>query len=178
MTAPVPHTWVDNEFASAAGNLNPGVRDVLAFLLDPPRCTVRQITAGQSLPNAAYTALTWNFEDYDNEPAGMHDPNTNPSRITIRTAGTYLCLGGCSFVSGSGRRGLAWYQNAAALPSAQMIMAAGATTGADFVARPIYIACAAGDFIELRAFQDSGAAMILGVGAPGGSSASVRWVGP
>lgn len=178
MTAPVPHTWVDGEFASAAGNLNPGVRDVLAFLLDPPRCKLRN-TAAQSIPASAYTALTFNTEDYDNEPSGLHDPSTNPSRITIRTAGTYVLLGQVGWAGNTtGRRGARIDQNGAVIPGCQNIWAPGTTQGIAYPAPVILVPCSVGDYLELKVFQESGGALSTVATSESQSRFEARWMGP
>ncbi|MBA7572006.1 hypothetical protein ES708_13780 [subsurface metagenome] len=40
------------------------------------------------IPNTTFTTLTFNTEDYDTD--AMHDPLTNPARITFKTPGIYL----------------------------------------------------------------------------------------
>lgn len=185
MPVPVPRTWVNGEFETDAilNGIN-GIRDAMRFLLDPPLCVCRQ-TVSQSLVNNAYTAITFTTEDYDNEATasylsgtGMHDPAVNNSRFTCQTPGRYMLTGGVSFVSGTGRRGIQWTVNAVSVPASQMIQASGTTSGQDMLARTMFVSLAAGDFVEMRAFQDSGAAMALGVVSPGQSNAAVRWMGP
>jgi hypothetical protein len=184
VSAPNPRTWVNGEFVddTKLNSIN-GLRDAMRFMLDPPSVILRQ-TVSQSLPNNAYTALTFTTEDYDNEATasylsgvGMHDPAVNPSRMTCQTAGRYLLTGGCSFVSGTGRRGLQWTVNGVSVPATQIIFAAGSTSGQDMPCRVTIVSLSVGDYVELRAFQDSGAAMSLGVPSPGGSNATARWIG-
>lgn len=56
--------------------------------------------ANISIPNAAMTFLPFNSERYD--PTGMHDLVTNPSRITIATAGVYMLACGVVFTGATG----------------------------------------------------------------------------
>lgn len=179
MTAPTPHFWVDGEFATASDNLNPGVYDPLRFLLDPPRVQAKQITTGQSIANNAFVSVTFNFEDYDNDPTGMHDSASNPSRLTCRIAGTYMLYGGVAFATNSaGRRGIRWDVNGALVQGTQNIQQASSTSGDDRPAKTILVPLAVGDWVEMKAYQDTGAAMTLVVLSPSCSMAGARWMGP
>jgi hypothetical protein len=71
----------------AWGNL---VDTNLDFLANPPACRVYR-TTNQSIPNAAFTILTFDAERYDT--AGLHSTSVATSRITIGTAGLYLVTG-------------------------------------------------------------------------------------
>lgn len=178
MTAPVPHTWVDNEFASAAGFLNPGVRDPMLFLLDPPMCVLRQ-TVAQSLATATFTSLTFTTEDYDNEPLGMHDPTVSNTRITCRTAGRYFVTSGVGFVSNAtGRRGLRVLLNGAAVNASQIVVPATGSSGFGVAGRSVYVPMSVGDYLELQAYQDSPAALSTDVVAAVAPSFSARWSSP
>ena len=43
----------------------------------------------QSINSGARTAVTWDTEEWDN--AGLHSTSSNTSRVTVPTAGIYLC---------------------------------------------------------------------------------------
>lgn len=183
MAVPTPLDWVANAGAYAtAAMLQAGVGDPFKFLFDPPRVAVRQITTAQSIPSGAFTALTFNTEDYDNEaPTSMHSLLTNLTRLTAQTAGTYLVGGACTFAGNvTGRRGLRWDLNGSPVAGSQLTQVAGAVAAnVTVVARTMYVALAVGDFVELKAFQDSGVALLTIV-TPGEaqSAAEARWVGP
>ncbi|MBA7588911.1 hypothetical protein ES708_30982 [subsurface metagenome] len=49
----------------------------------------------QSIPNNTATALAFNSERYDTD--AIHDPVTNNSRLTCKTAGIYLIVGQATF---------------------------------------------------------------------------------
>jgi hypothetical protein len=180
---PVPLDWAANAGNSpTAAAWQAGVGDPLKFLLDPPRVAVRN-TGAQSIPTGAFTALTFNTEDYDNEtPTSMHSLITNLSRLTAQTTGTYLVGGLCTFTgNATGRRGLRWRVNAGVnpVPGSQVIIAAGTAANVSVQARVMYVPLAVGDFLELEAFQDSGAALNTVVaGAESQPSAEARWIGP
>jgi hypothetical protein len=186
VAVPTPLDWVGNagNFASAA-MLKAGVEDVLRFLLDPPRVRVRSGVA-QSIPTSSYTALAFATEDYDNEATathlsgtGMHDTVTNNSRLTCRTAGTYLLTGQVGHVgSASGRRGVRWDLNGGVLNGCQNIWAPGVATGVAYPAPVILVPMLVGDFVELKTFQEPGSSQNTVATAESQSRAEARWVGP
>ena len=49
---------------------NDDVRDAVDFLISPPQCKLRK-SVTQVIPNAVYTAITWDTEVYDTDT--MHD---------------------------------------------------------------------------------------------------------
>jgi parallel beta-helix repeat protein len=62
----------------------------------PPMCKATG-TSSQTIPDSAWTAVTWGAEEYDSD--AMHDNSTNPDRITFNTAGRYRVSAGVSFAS-------------------------------------------------------------------------------
>jgi hypothetical protein len=185
MPAPNPRTWVNGEFVqdSTLNGIN-GIRDALRFLLDPPRCRVRSVVA-QSIPTSAYTAIAFATEDYDNEATasylsgtGMHDPATNNTRITIQTAGTYLLTGQIGWAgNATGRRGSRWDVNGVVLAGGQSIWAQGSANGLAYPAPVMLVPLNVGDFVELKGFQESGAALSTVATSESQSRADVRWIG-
>lgn len=70
-----------------ASGFDSGVRDALAFLLDPPRVDLA-ITADLSCSDGVATAVPWDQEYVDND--GMHDlAGAQQSKITIKTPGRW-----------------------------------------------------------------------------------------
>lgn len=63
------------------------VRDVMNFLLDPPRCLVFRAVV-QTITNGGTSLIGYDSEVYDTDL--MHSTSSNTSRITFTTAGTYL----------------------------------------------------------------------------------------
>lgn len=87
---PAPITW------SAAtsllwSRLNTEIRDAINFFLACPSVRAYH-TVSQSIPNAAATALLFNSERWDTD--SMHSTSSQTSRITFNTAGVYV-IGGC-----------------------------------------------------------------------------------
>lgn len=188
VAVPTPLDWIAFAGLSpSAAQYEAGVGDPLAFLLDPPRCSLRA-TAAQPIPNGAYTPVAFVGEPYDNEATaahlsgtGMHDPATNNTRVVARTAGTYMCTGGVSWAgNGTGRRGIRWAKNGAALADSQVIEAATAAVAVAYAARTVWVPLSVGDYVELQAFQDvtGGGALNTDVTSPSGCDATVRWSGP
>jgi hypothetical protein len=124
--------------------------------------------ANQSIPNNIWTAVTFNSERFDN--AGWHDPAVNGSRLTVPVAGYYLAYGYVQFAQNSaGERFLGLLKNG--LTSGTWLAQQLISTSVSFRARgsiswPHYFN--AGDYVELMAYQSSGAALNLDVaeGAP------------
>lgn len=85
-TVPAPRTWSNGDEPTAA-MLNTDLRDAYdGFFWNPPRCRVYKASS-QSLATGAQAVLTWDSEVFDSD--GMHDPSSNPTRLTVRTAGIY-----------------------------------------------------------------------------------------
>jgi len=108
--------------------------------------------ANIAIPWGAWTALTFNSEWWDND--AMHDPDLNPSRITIRTAGKYLIGGGVQFaINATGNRALDLIVNGVtsiAMANSIALALASATRLSVNTAWQFSI----GDFVELFAYQD------------------------
>lgn len=115
-------------------------------------------SAAQSITNATQTALTFNTNNYDN---GVHSTSSNTSRFTVPTNGDgwYCFIGQLTFntLAGGTQRFVTLWKNG----STQIATSgfAAANGGA-----PTYMnvswqgQLAAGDYIEMYAYQDSGAA--------------------
>lgn len=123
-------------------------------------CVVYQ-TVVQALPNQAWTALTFDAEHYDTD--AMHSTTTQNSRIVIPVSGTYLLVGGVAFAfNATGRRGAQWavggVANAfGALTMLPTLTAAGSNPALAATSLPLRLT--AGQYVELQAFQDTGAAL-------------------
>ncbi len=110
-------------------------------------------SAAQTIPNTTWTPIQFDAEYFDTD--AMHDPVTNNTRITIKTAGYYM-LGGCvEWASNTvGMRIMAVRKN-----NAQHLVDAvhnsdqyGAAPGS--LSTVAYLA--ANDYIELLVYQASG----------------------
>ena len=151
---PVPATFVAG-LAPPEADLN-SLRNGINFALSPPLAELRQ-TVTQSLPNAGWTALTFDTEIIDTD--GGHSTATNTSRYVVQTAGWYLLTAGVSFAaSATGGRGLRFAKNGAAQGFGRVFTAPSPMYASDLNTSKRFL-CAVGDYLEVQAFQNSGAAL-------------------
>jgi hypothetical protein len=145
-----------------AAQLN-AMRDVDNFWSNPPKCYA-YMTAVQSIPNAAYTSVNLTSELYDVVQAGdspSHDNATNPTRIYARTTGVYTVGGAVSFAANAtGVRSARVIKNGSTATE-YLFNTAQAISGnnTSVVLPPVDIPLVAGDYVELQAYQNSGAAL-------------------
>ena len=133
------------------------VGEILSFP-EMPRCRAYQATA-QSIPDSTYTALAFDAENYDVKE--MHDNTTNNTRITIPAdgSGTYLITANVFFAANAtGVRNVRITLNGTTVLASGIAVSTGGTTGTSVNATTIE-QLSAGDYIEVEAYQDSGAAL-------------------
>jgi len=114
-------------------------------------------SAAQSIPNNAWTTLSFSSEAWDTN--NIHDNATNNSRLTCKVAGYYLVIGFCQWVSNStGRRLIRIQKN-----GTTTMFQAEVTISAANIYAPMditgFLYLAVNDYIELQVFQTSGAAL-------------------
>jgi hypothetical protein len=127
-------------------------RDNFEFLIDPPTCSVKAAVA-QLLTSGVTTVLAAGAESFDND--GMHSTVTNTSRITIQTPGRYLITALARYaVNATGDRHLGLRVNGAGNHDLVSVLAA--PTFDTFLAGTKSFVFAAGDYLEVRATQNSG----------------------
>jgi hypothetical protein len=108
---PAPHVWAaaDRATASATGTvgghtlvpLNRELRDVVAWLNNPPIARLTSEGGSQTIPNAgAWTSILFPTETVDSYNG--HSTSTNTSRYTAQRAGLYLVSGYVSVAEGNG----------------------------------------------------------------------------
>jgi hypothetical protein len=124
----------------------------------------------QSIPNAGETPVGFDTEDYD--IGSLHDTVTNNSRITI-PAGTaakyYLITGMVRWASNNG--GLRGFYLKKNNTTYLVDHSAGNLPAADFVMQfTDIVSLVGGDYIELRVYQSSGAALNVQGNAQGAGS--------
>lgn len=129
------------------------VRDNLEFLIDPP--AVSLTGAAVSATNGTIVTLTCATENFDND--AMHGV-VNPTRITAQTAGRYDVTGVARYDTsvGGGGRLLQFFVNGVTQYNVAQV---GSTTVAardTIVSGGRKIVLNAGDYVEMRARQDSG----------------------
>lgn len=115
-------------------------------------------SANQAVNNITDTTLTWDTEFWDTD--GFHSTTTNPSRITIPAGlgGKYLLDGVLSVgANATGLRYASFKQNGGA--SFYIASSQGNGTYSTFVSFSIILNLAAGDYIEMTTFQNSGGSL-------------------
>lgn len=165
-TVPTPFHFTANTVPTAA-NLNAGIENALTFLLDPPRASLYRSTA-LSLTTATWTQVTFDSESWDND--AMHSNVTFTARLNFTTAGRYLLMVNAWFDANStGSRGVNLTKNGAGTRSASNTILSdavlpAATVGETCVSVTVERSFAAGDYVELFTYQNSGGALNLGGG--------------
>jgi len=99
-----PRTWTTGELVTAS-IMNAHVRDNLNALRSSNPAVSVYATSDQTIPNATWTALTWDSEQLDID--SIHNPASNPTRLTSVTSGYYLVTGMAQFRSASNAVALA-----------------------------------------------------------------------
>lgn len=128
-----------------------------------PRCSAYN-SAVQSVPTGAFTTLTFDSEDYD--VGSMHSTVSNTSRVTVPTGagGLYLILGRSRVNTGNVATQVALQ---VLLNGTTSLVVNGPlpnpTTNTDFEVGTVWV-LAAGDYIELQAFHNSGVNKDFGAG--------------
>lgn len=177
-TVPTPSTQVAGTPVPAAtvnsqGNLanylagrveSGGARKPLARL---------RATAVQSIPNNAFTSVTFDTEtfDYDNS-------HTTTSRYTAGTAGVYLVSGQCGFVgNATGARDIQLAVNGTAYSDSENGFATVPNAGnIGLVIATDLVQLNVGDYLELQVFQSSGGALNTLIGGAANPRMTVMWV--
>ena len=117
--------------------------------------------APQSIPNGVWTPLTFNSERFDTD--NMHDPASNPSRLTCRTAGRYLIFAHVVFdasASGTARQ-VSLRLNGTGSGSPTPSLGGDQTPAMAYGKATVATAydLAVGDYVEVVAYHDAGAAL-------------------
>lgn len=122
--------------------------------IDPPNVSVFHSTT-QSLTTATTTTLSADSENYDNY--AMHSTSINNSRLTAPTdtGGRYLCVATVTFAANStNARQLEFRTNGST--SFGSVRHAASSSGDTVITGTRVVTLAVGDYVEVRAFQNSG----------------------
>lgn len=165
-TVPTPFHFTALTEPTAA-NLNAGIEDALAFLLDPPRCSLYRSSA-LSLSDNTWTLVSWDSESWDSD--AMHSTSSNTSRLVFTTAGRYLVTLNAWFaVNSTGGRAVNLTKNGAGSRSASNVVLSdggvqSTATAETLVSVSVERSFSANDYIEMWAWQGSGGALNLQAG--------------
>ena len=133
------------------------------------------LTANQSVASAGWAKLAFGAEAYDH--GGLHDNATNNTRLTAPVAGVYDVSGIVEFAASSaGNRDVTILKN-------NTTIVAYVTRSPTAGGYPIYVpittkvALQAGDYLELRAYQDTGGALnVVGDNTEGATQFSMSLI--
>lgn len=158
---------------SAAANAKKKVQASNWPLRDVSCCAYNN--ANISVNDATYTILDLNSEYYDTDT--MHDGGgANPSRITVPVNGKYLCVASLVFAANAtGVRKCTIMVNNANVGSVTIPAAGGGFTSE--VQAISLLELSATDYVEVRAYQNSGGALNVTYGANNSPMLSVQLVG-
>ena len=175
MTAlPTTHTFSAGEVVTDT-TMNNNITAVLNFLMAPPILRVRQ-TSAQSLTTGTLTAITLDTEDVDS--SGMHSTVSNTSRATAVYPGWYWVNANVTFAANAtGMRTSSWAVNGSTQNGSGTDFPVGssATTNQLGGSSTLFF-LNVGDYVEFRALQASGGALLTDVTSTGQSTMSLHWV--
>lgn len=167
-TTVVAGTTIDASWA------NTNVRDNVEYLAtNAPACRVFNSATISHTTSAAYQALTYDSERFDN--ATMHSTSSNQSRIIATAAGKYVVGGGLEFAaSATGQRNAALKINGATFVGQD---GGGSTGGGGINCNPsAFYSFAVSDYVEMLGYQNSGGALNMNLNANISIEAWAFWV--
>jgi len=174
MAVPNPQTW--SSVMVTVATMNTEVRDVLNFLLDPPRARL-YLTGSQSILNNTPTLIAWTGEYTDSRNG--HSTVTNNTDLTIAENGDYRVTVTAPWAdNATGRRALTirvLHANATTTDYSGDSKSPGAAAAFTNVASRT-IPMVAGDKLQIRAFQTSGGTLNLSTATDDGVGLEVLWV--
>lgn len=117
-------------------------------------------SGAQSIPDAAETKLTFDSERWDTDDC--HSTSVSSGRLTANTAGMYVISASIAFAdNATGRRKVSIRWNDATLIAQESQPASTAGDSTYMTVSTIY-KMAAGDYVEVQVYQNSGGALNLG----------------
>lgn len=117
-------------------------------------------SAGQSIPNASTTALSWDTNGNPNT-GGLHSTSSNPTRFTPTAFGYFRGTCTAEFASNStGYRQVIWEKNGVAVVIVTVAAVNGTNTDAQ-ASLPPTVMNGTSDYLECWVFQNSGGALVV-----------------
>lgn len=142
-----------------------------------PQAKVKRDTA-VSIPNATWTAVAFPTEVYDlgTPSTNMHDNVTNNSRLTCRVAGLYLVTGKVALPAATPgtARGAAIRKNG--VDVSYSYVPPSSAGGQVMVEVNCPVRLAVNDYVELFAYQDTGAAQNADGGSEDRTFLAATWI--
>ncbi|HEY5986958.1 MAG TPA: hypothetical protein VIV12_11365 [Streptosporangiaceae bacterium] len=155
-------------------------RDILNFLLGPPRVSAYRTTA-VSTATAVWARADLTGELYDSYGTAMHDTGTNPSRLVAPETMLYECHASLRVeANATGLRGIAVCKQTAgtydALKLVKQETVTPAWSAAWFLGLSTDVQLNAGEHVEMFGRQESGGALDMFGGGIGQTFMSLRGV--
>lgn len=176
MGVPSTHTVSVGDKILAADE-NAYTRDAVAFLINPPRCSVYN-SAVITPVTATWTLHTWDTELYDNDT--MHSTVSNTSRLVATTVGLYDTKVQIAFAANAtGIRAIQVRKNSAGNSASGTrvgwsYISANGAGGQQSITFDKDVPMTAADYLEVFIYQSSGAGLAT-IAGDGDSFASMRW---
>jgi hypothetical protein len=158
---------------------DPLTADRLAFLLRRPYCNLRQDVAQNITTGGSFQPITFDAVVEDTDPDGLQMHIGALSRAIIRYPGIYELEGGVGFApNATGSRGCAWMVNGVVVNGSDIMVptVTTASTSTRVAARGMSVRLNTNDYVELGAFQNSGATLATVGGGAAASDMVVRFV--
>lgn len=174
-TVPPTRTWTPYERLTAA-LLNTEVRDALDFLLSTRPLFWAVQAVEQSLANATWTPLTFTSHIMDRD--GGHSTAVNVSRYVGKTPGYYEVQGVVAAYVTTGGLVAALRRNGASVKGAVSSTAGISVPAASAAVTPTFVVYMNGstDYVEVWAYQSTGAAVNSVSSADFASMLRVKWL--
>lgn len=129
----------------------------------------------QSIANNTWTSLNIDTEVYDSDNG--HSTVTNNSRYTVQVAGTYLVTGSVGYAANAtANRAIRFAVNGTAIAGSFVKCAPADTSGSTGLVTVAQVVCIVGDYIEVMANQNSGAALLTAAAGDVAPSLAVQWI--
>lgn len=131
----------------------------LAFYDSRPTATLTQ-SAVWATPNNQSPYATTPFQTSSEDNWGGHNGVTNNTRYTVPVAGTYRVSGQITWTTnGTGIRAAQFFKNGTMLPGTNGFLQVANSNFTTVVIPATNSACVVGDYLELAAYQNSGATL-------------------
>ena len=159
----------------ASATYNSQVKGNLEHLYSVPRCEVYR-SGDQTITNDTVQTVTWDSETFDT--ASIHSTVSNTGRLTLVRAGWWLTVALCKF-SGSStvghRRGILRVNGTDIVGTYHCEASSSGDTL--FTVGAVVYTTTTTDYVECRAYQNSGGNLAFEAGSAAASRFSAVWLG-
>lgn len=128
-------------------------------------------STNQSIPHNSITAVTWDIDTFDTD--GLHDVATNNTRLTAKVNGKYMVFANLSWSTSAATNRIVYLQKNGVTTDVSTFIYTGTSPNITSNLATL-IGLAAGDYLEVKTLQDTGAPIDV---IPAGSSFGMVYVG-